>query len=202
MEQLRKYMKRIILILITLLLALMISGLFPSSKALAKNEAGGIDSFNLILNKEEDPRVLKLKNYLEGYPLENTAKDFIEIADKYGFDKHSYLVAAIGFLESTGGKFIPPGSYNAWGFGIPTGRQSGIVFASWKEGIEEVTKTIRTSYLKWENPKEMTIEELIYFIGPIYAASPTWADRVSYIVRKIEDSPAAPSSVASLSIDL
>jgi len=197
-----KHMKNTILILIFTLIASFWSAFSPCSEALAINKAGGADSFGSMLSKEEDPRVLKLKNYLEGYPLEENAKDFIQIAEKYGFKDHPYLVAAIGFLESTGGKFIPPGSYNAWGFGIPTGHQSGIVFNSWKEGIEEVTKTIRKNYLKDKDPEDMTSDELIYFIGPIYAASPTWAQRVSHITNKIEDSPATPSSVASLSIDL
>lgn len=195
-------MKHIFLNLTILFLASFWSAFSACSEVLALSNAGGTDSFGSIISKEEDPRVLKLKNYLQDYPLEENAKDFIQIAEKYGFEDHPYLVAAIGFLESTGGKFIPPGSYNAWGFGIPTGHQSGIVFNSWKEGIEEVTKTIRKSYLKDKDPKDMTNEELIYFIGPIYAASPTWAERVSYITNKIEDSPATPSSIASLSIDL
>lgn len=149
-----------------------------------------------------DKRVLRLKNFLKGYPLEDSADHFITVADKYGFEKHPYLVAAIGMLESTNGKFIPPGSYNAWGFGIPTGAQSGIVFNTWNDGIEEVTKTIKTVYLKGKDPDNMSTEELVYFIGPIYAASPTWAVRVNYIFNQIENSPAVASSVATLPVDL
>lgn len=156
----------------------------------------------LTVTLREDKRVLRLKNYLHGYPLEESAPHFIAMADKYGLEKHAYLVAAISMLESTSGLYIPTGSYNAWGFGIPTGAQSGIVFKNWNEGIEEVTKTIKEVYLKNIDPDNLTTEELIYRIGPIYAASPTWAVRVNSIFEKIENTPAAPSSTKTLALDL
>ena len=162
-------------------------------------------SSNIATSSEKpktDSRVLKLKNYLQDYPLEDNSEEFIRIADKYNLGKHAYLVAAISGIESTFGKFIPTGSYNAWGFGIPTGAQSGIVFENWDKGIEEVTKTISTVYLKGINPNSLTSEELIYRIGPIYAASPTWSQRVCYFMEKIENTPERATSVEHLSVDL
>lgn len=156
------------------------------------------------VNKKEDSRVLKLKNYLKGFPLEESARDFVEIADKYNMGEHVYLVAAISGVESTFGKFIPTGSYNAWGFGIPTGAQSGIVFTDWKTGIEEVTKSLATTqlYLKGNKLEDLSVEEFVYQIGPTYAASPVWAQKVCFFLNKIEATSASPDSPDSLSINL
>ena len=193
--------KMIFIVICVLYLGLNINRVNAVDKK-AVAEASAIINYKVEI-KKEDIRISKVKSYLKGYPLEENSEDFIQIADKYGLDKHAYLVAAIAGVESTFGKFIPYGSYNAWGFGIPTGAQSGITFNSWKEGIEEVTKTIRTGYLKnVKNTDDLSVEELVYSIGPIYAASPTWADKVMYFMNKLEETSVAADEVDNLPLSI
>lgn len=157
---------------------------------------------NSIVINDKDIRVIKIKNYLKGYPLENSAKDFVRIAEKYNLGKHVYLVVAISGVESTFGQFIPYESYNAWGYGIPTGAQSGIVFENWAEGIETVTKALKTEKYYLNNLEDINsweTEELVNKLGPVYAASPTWATKVLFFMNKIESASATPSSVNNLS---
>ncbi len=131
------------------------------------------------IQKTPDSRAKILKEFLEQYnsPLVPYAQDFVEIADNYNLDWK--LVAAISGVESTFGKQIPYNSYNGWGWGIYGDNM--IRFASWTEGIEIVSEGLRTNYLnKWG-------AENVYEIGRIYAASPTWAQRVTYFMNKIDE---------------
>lgn len=129
--------------------------------------------------KPYDNRVEILEGFLESYdsPLAPFAADFIENADKYNLDWR--LVASIAGLESTFGKHIPYNSYNGWGWGIYGDNM--IRFNSWPEGIETISQGIRTRYLKdgaYSDP---------YVIGPTYAASPTWAVRVTFFMNRLEE---------------
>lgn len=120
---------------------------------------------------EKDNRAEILQLYLERYnsPLADHAKTFIQQADANNLDWK--LVAAIAGLESGYGIQIPGGSYNAWGFGIYGNHVR--YFTSWDDGITTVSTALRTDYLG-NNP-----ETNVYQIGARYAASPTWAARVS-----------------------
>lgn len=142
-----------------------------------------------VVSKTTDNRVTKLQAYLDRHnsPLAQNAQDFVDAADMYGFGENWALVAAIAGNESTLGKFIPRGSYNAWGWGIPTGAQSGIGFRDWKEGIFTVTKGLKENYM---NRGADTIEK----IAPIYAPpSKTWARNVRWFMNEIESTSTAPS---------
>lgn len=127
----------------------------------------------------KDMRVVKLQAFLRQYdsPLEKYSVDFIRSADKYDLDWR--LVVAIAGTESTFGKHIPPGSYNAWGWGIPTGASSGVGFTSWTDGIDTVSRGLKNNYI---NKGATTIDQ----IGRIYAASPFWAAHVGYFLDKIQ----------------
>lgn len=126
-----------------------------------------------------DERVATLKGYLEQYnsPLAPYAADFVKYADMYDIDYR--LLPAISGVESTFGKQIPYGSYNGWGWGI-YGKES-LGFASWTDAIATISRGIREGYLR-DNPDTNP-----FVIGPTYAASPTWAVRVDYFMRRIED---------------
>lgn len=127
-----------------------------------------------------DDRVVKIEAFLKKHnsPLVPHAKEFVIQADKHQLDWR--LVVSIAGLESTFGKFIPYNSYNAWGWGIPTGQQSGIGFQDWEDGIATVSKGLKTRYVE----RGLTTPETM---GPVYAASPTWATRVRYFMNKIDD---------------
>jgi len=139
-----------------------------------------------------DSRIRILREFLEKYnsPLVPFAGTFIEAADKYNLDWK--LVAAISGVESTFGREIPTDSYNGWGWGIYG--DNVIRFSSWNEGIETISEGLRDKYIdKWG-------AQDVYSIGRLYAASPTWAQRVEYFMNLIEQYQ--KSKLADLPISL
>ena len=133
-----------------------------------------------------DKRVTHLRTYLTSHnsPLADEAEVFIREADRNSLDWK--FVAAISGVESTFGKHIPSGSYNAWGWGIPTGAQSGVGFTNWQDGIATVSEGLRKNYM---DKGAQSIEQ----IGRIYAASPRWAGNVRFFIAKIENfTPTSP----------
>lgn len=137
-----------------------------------------------------DERVDTLRAYLTAHnsPLVGESAHFIAEADRLGLDWK--LVAAIAGTESTFGKHVPTGSYNAWGWGIPTGAQSGVAFGSWKQGITTVSEGLKYRYI---DRGATSVEG----IGRIYAASPRWAGNVRFFLTKIETfTPADPDLLA------
>lgn len=126
--------------------------------------------------KAEDNRGERLKKYLQSYnsPLAPYSFFIVKTADRYSLDWK--LIPAISGLESSFGKRIPYNSFNAYGW--DSGRY---YFEDWQDGIEIVSKALRENYIdKWGAE---TVEQ----IGPIYAESPTWSQRVAYFIREIED---------------
>ena len=174
---------------ITLLIALTITAFMvsmPRSVFAMEKEAGGaahIASFGALL---VDKRVVHLKAYLasHGSPIAAEAHTFIREADRNNLDWR--LVAAIAGTESTFGKHIPRNSYNAWGWGIPTGAKSGVGFKDWEEGIAAVSEGLRKNYI------DRGATSLVQ-IGQIYAASPVWPAHVGFFLQKIaEFDPVTP----------
>ena len=122
-----------------------------------------------------DKRVIKLKKFLENYdsPLAEYAENLIESADKYGLDWK--LVPAITGVESTFGKQIPAGSYNAYGWA-----NGAFYFESWEQSINLVSKTLKEKYIDrgLDTP---------YKMGPVYAPpSKTWAWKITYFMNKLD----------------
>lgn len=140
-----------------------------------------------------DDRATLLGAYLAFHnsPMEQDADHFVREADRLGLDWK--LVAAIAGVESTFGKHVPMDSYNGWGWGIFTGQSDGIHFASWKAGITEVSEGLKYNYI---DRGATSIEQ----IGRIYAASPTWSEKVSYFMKKIDEFE--PSGVDHLAVTI
>lgn len=144
----------------------------------AENLAGSSAALLKPVNeKKPDPRVKILGEFLEKYdsPLASFANVFVETADKYNIDWK--LVAAISGVESTFGQQIPYNSYNGWGWGIYG--DNIIRFTSWNNGIEVVSQGLRENYINKWGAKD------VYEIGRLYAASKTWASRVTYFMDSI-----------------
>jgi hypothetical protein len=139
-----------------------------------------------------DSRIRILREYLEKYdsPLVPYAGTFVQAADKYDLDWK--LVASISGVESTFGQQIPNNSFNGWGWGIYGDNM--IRFSSWNEGIETVSQGLRTNYLNKWGAKD------VYEIGKIYAASPTWAQKVAYFMNSIEQFSNLNSANLSISL--
>ena len=133
--------------------------------------------------KPIDKRAQILKDYLAKHnsPLENSAQDFIDAADKYQLDWK--LVVSISGVESTFGKRIPGGhdplytSYNGWGWGVYG--NNVLKFKSWREAIFTISKGLKENYVD----KGYT-EPLI--MNKKYAASQTWGVKVTYFMNEIE----------------
>jgi beta-N-acetylglucosaminidase len=133
--------------------------------------------------KPIDKRALVLKNYLAKHnsPLENSAQDFIDAADKYQIDWK--LVVSISGVESTFGKRIPGGhdplytTYNGWGWGVYGDNALG--FKSWRDAIFTISKGLKENYVDkgYKEPLAMNKK---------YAASQTWGVRVVYFMNEIE----------------
>src|SRR3972149_7709135 len=158
-------MKHLIAIILAMIVGAALNAPSPVWAAQREAEAAGMLAARLPV---VDQRSVKLQKYLEWRrsPMAEEAAAFVAQADRHSLDWR--LVAAIAGLESTFGRAVPSGSYNAWGWGIPTGASSGIAFASWEHGIATVSEGLRQRYIDEGN---VTIEQ----IGRIYAASPTWA---------------------------
>lgn len=163
-------------ILITLALIIISSTL--SSQAYAETyhaSSAALTPQVEALSKGDDIRVKALTNVFEKHdsPLAPYAKDYIASADKYNVDWK--LLPAISGLESSFGKALINGTYNAYGWGSGT-----IYFTSWADGIDTITKSLREDYMNKWKAKD------VWEIGPIYAESPTWAVRVNHIMGEID----------------
>lgn len=137
----------------------------------------------------DDIRVEKLEAYLTklNSPLVENAEDFVDYADAYEFGENWAIVAAIAGVESTFGKHVPKNSYNAWGWGIPTGSQSGIGFSDWEDGIGIVSQGLKEKYM--DNGATNLAS-----IGKIYAPpSTTWAHNVEFFMNQIESTSIEPT---------
>jgi flagellum-specific peptidoglycan hydrolase FlgJ len=133
-----------------------------------------------------------LKAYLESKnsPLAQYADVFVKEAQDNNLDWR--LVAAISGLESSYGIHIPYNSYNGWGWGVYG--DNVLKFTSWSDAIHTISSGLRKNYMDRGATD-------VYSIGRIYAASPTWADRVTYIMSQMEQFDRAKKAT-TLSISL
>jgi len=156
-------------------LAIFIALFIFSQPALAQEK---IAAGSAMLEKPDfqvDERVIKLEKFLKSYnsPLAEYADKIVEAADRYGLDWK--LVPAITGVESTFGKQIPAGSYNAYGWA-----NGAFYFQSWEQSIDLVSKTLKEKYIDrgLDTP---------YKMGPIYAPpSKTWAWKITYFMNKLD----------------
>lgn len=130
-----------------------------------------------------DKRAQIIKDYLVKYnsPLENSAQDFVDAADKYGIDWK--LVVSISGVESTFGKNIPGGhdplytSYNGWGWGVYGDNSLG--FKSWRDAIFTISQGLKENYVDKGYTEPLVMNRK-------YAASPTWGVRVVYFMNDLD----------------
>lgn len=164
---------------------LLVNTVFPQKIYSASNSAkNSTAKISADLSKaehelEKDNRARILKKYLEQYnsPLAKHAEVFVKEADENDLDWR--LLASIAGVESTFAQQLPENSYNAWGWGIYG--DNIYYFKSYDDGIKTISKGLRENYINKWGAKD------VYEIGRIYAASPTWADRVTYFMEEIEE---------------
>lgn len=165
-------------ILIALIaLTILINPLVSSAQEKASASSASIQTISMPENTEYNSQVKILQSYLESRnsPLAPYASEFVSQAYKYDLDWR--FVAAISGLESSFGLAIPYNSYNGWGWGVYGDNVTR--FGSWTEGIDTISEGLRERYIDLWGKKD------IYEIGSVYAASPTWAVRVSHFMSDI-----------------
>jgi hypothetical protein len=167
-------------ILACIVLTMTILGLSAKPAFAEYSEAAGsaVPKFRDSREPVFDYRVYTLRKFLSQFnsPLTPYSLEFINEADYYGVDWR--MVPAIAGVESTFGKQIPYGSYNAYGWA--NGETS---FKSWPDSIQTVTKTLRCNYMD----KGATS---VAKIAKIYAPpSKTWGPKVQYFEAKINTLP-------------
>jgi hypothetical protein len=116
-----------------------------------------------------------IHNMLEKHnsPMLGESDSFIKACMTY--DLNCYLLPSISGLESSFGKAMINETHNPFGWGGGT-----IYFKSWEEAYMSVARGLKNNYLE---KGALTINQ----IAPIYAASPTWAQRVSFFLSKFEE---------------
>jgi hypothetical protein len=131
-----------------------------------------------FFEEKADTRVVTLKKFLEKYnsPLADYAYEFVYYADMYDIDWR--LVPAISGVESTFGKRIPQGSYNAYGWA--NGKYQ---FKSWDDSIEIVTRTLREKY--YDRGADSIAKIARRYAPP----STTWGWKVKYFMNEIDPIP-------------
>jgi len=146
----------------------------------ASPEAGvsAVPKFKQVNEPVFDYRVYILRKFLSKFnsPLTPYSSEFIRQADFYGIDYR--LVPAISGVESTFGKQIPFGSYNAYGW--VNGNYS---FKSWPDSIQVVSKTLKYNYI---DKGVISIASIARVYAP---PSTTWGSKVQYFVSKIDALP-------------
>ena len=128
----------------------------------------------------KDARPQIIENYLSKYdsPIVNLAGYLVQTADKYGLDYR--LVAAIAQQESNLCKKIPTATYNCWGWGIHSKGTLG--FASFEEGIDTVSKGLKTQYV---DKGLVTPQQIMSKYVP-HSPQGAWAQGVSQFIEEME----------------
>jgi len=117
------------------------------------------------------PEIIRQYLYYYNSPLIPYADLIVQTADKYSLDYR--LITAIAQQESNLCKITPPNSYNCWGWGINSA--SNLSFNSYQEGIEQVSKGLKTAYV---DKGYTTVTEIMGKYNPV---SPGGAEGKSII---------------------
>jgi hypothetical protein len=168
-------MKSLIIIFLSTLIFLVNANFVSAEQRVVTASAEVTSVRNQI---KPDLREITLKKFFKKYnsPLTEHSGDFIYWADKYNLDWR--LIPSITGVESTFGKRIPKGSFNAYGWNNGNYR-----FNSWENSIEHVAKTLKDKYYdKGAND--------IHKIARRYAPpSSSWEWKVKYFMEKIDSTP-------------
>lgn len=129
----------------------------------------------------EDERVRVLEKFLGYYhsPLKGHASYLVEVADRYNLDYR--LLPAIAMQESGGGKVIPDGTYNAWGYAITETQTLG--FMGWEEAIDRVARGLKKDYI---DKGLVTPEQIMTKYTPAsLEKGGAWAKGVNYFIEQL-----------------
>lgn len=131
----------------------------------------------------QDARANKIDGVFNRYdcPMTGYGQDFIDAADEY--DIPWWIVASIGFHESTCGKKTPTNggeeTFNGWGWGV--WGTNAYQFDSWEHGINTVTKYMATKF--FDKGITNTCDIMKIYTPP---SNGSWCKSVDYFGEKFQ----------------
>ena len=128
-----------------------------------------------------DARSLIVEDFFKSRssPLAEFSADFVAVSDFYQLDFR--LLPAISMQESNGGKKIPEGTYNPFGYGIYGSKK--VHFEDFGDAIETVGKALREDYLNegLRNPEQIMAK----YTPPSLAKGGAWAKGVNQFMDEL-----------------
>ncbi len=113
-------------------------------------------------------------------PLADYAQEFVSVADKYKLDYR--LMPAIAMHESQGGKIMPEGSNNPFGYGVYGGKV--MQFDTFTAAIERVGQGLKTGY--YDNGLVTPEQIMPKYTPPSLALGGAWAIGVSAFMDQLQ----------------
>lgn len=129
-----------------------------------------------------DARSLIVGDFLNSHnsPLALYAEDFIAVSDFYQLDFR--LLPAIAMQESNGGKKVPDGTFNPFGYGIYGSKK--VHFEGWSDAISTVGKALREDYLN--EGLHTPVQIMAKYTPPSLAKGGTWAIGVNQFMEELK----------------
>ena len=125
-------------------------------------------------SKEAKAEIINQYFSLQNAPLSGYGSYFTAAAEKYNLPWT--LLPAIAMQESNGGKKIPEGTFNAWGWGITASDTLG--FDTWEHGIETVARGLRRDY--FDKGRDTVYEVMEIYCPLSLDKGGSWAKGVEY----------------------
>ncbi len=143
----------------------LIAGSSAAVSSHEQNAASSLSIQHIALKRKVITEVLKQNNS----PMIDSVDSFLQTCTTQEID--CYLLPSISGVESSFGRFIMPGTNNAFGWG-----RGLIPFDTFGEGIETVGRGLRENYI---DKGARSIEE----IGSIYCEGNTWSTKVRHFMK-------------------
>ena len=168
------------LLILTLLVLFVLAGTPVQGQKLAGQSAVLVslnareNDISLVTEEKREIQKRTIKAVLEKYnsPMVDEVDTYMKVCEQYQLN--CYLLPAISGVESGFGKAMIKATYNPFGWGGGT-----IYFDSWSDGINTVGKSLRERYI---DRGAVTLDG----VGKIYAASPTWSEKVRKFMNEFE----------------
>ncbi len=166
-----------------------LSAISPTPRYNVYNSSPKTSSQVGIEIETKDARSKKVRAFFDKYgaPLSDYSDFIVEMADKYQIDWK--LVSAIGYCEGNGGKKIPEGSFNTWGWGASEAdlatKSGKYNMGSWENAIETVSKGLKTGYIN--EGKDTPFEIMLKYAPQSKKNGGSWAKCVESYMHEIDN---------------
>ncbi len=140
------------------------------------------NSQNSDLIRARDGRALIIENFFQGHHSVLAGKSdlFVQTADENNLDWR--LLPSIAMQESGGGRIVPSGSFNPFGFGVYGGKV--LHFDSWDDAIQTVGRSLREDYL---DQGLLTPEQIMTkYTPPSLEKGGAWAKGINSFIEELQ----------------